>query len=683
MSLSQRLRQNLVRLRSYLRVSENTTLLGLAVGVGLATGIGVLAFRKGIDLFHLLFVEQFAETTLSPFVGAAAIIVTLAVAGMIVGWIMGRFIGVERHHGVAGIIEAEALAGGRLRYSRMPIKALASALSLGAGASVGPEDPSVQIGANLGSFFGQKLHLSDDRVRVLVAAGGGAAIAAAFRAPIAGVFFAMEVILNGEFGTNSFGMVVLACVVSSVFTQAVEEGGAEFGVMTYTLGSLVEMPLYVLLGLLLAPVCVLFIRSVYWQHDLWHHHAQHLPRPLKTALAGALVGVAAIFLPQILGTGREVMTGVLSGTDFQYTVLLLLVLAAIKLIMTTISMAGGFVGGIFAPTLFVGTMLGAAFGQIVNTLFPAGAVSDPQAYAIAGMAAVMAGVVRAPITAILLVFELTNDYRLILPIMLAAVVCVFLAERIEPDGVYALGLRRQGIRLKQGRDIDVLQGLTVREVMVTPAPSIPEQAPLIALRDSLRDTGLRSLCVIDDAGTLVGIVTYKDLQSAFARGGEALTVGDICSRDIVMTTPDEPLGQAIRSMAARDLGRLPVVTPGTHTPIGMLSRIDIVRGYNTAISRKIEDQHTVERVRLHTFIGARVLECVISPTAPIAGKQIRDIQWPSESVVASIRRGERLVVPHGDTVLRSGDAITFVTEPGHEADLALLSGQRARVGHEG
>jgi signal-transduction protein with cAMP-binding, CBS, and nucleotidyltransferase domain len=145
--------------------------------------------------------------------------------------------------------------------------------------------------------------------------------------------------------------------------------------------------------------------------------------------------------------------------------------------------------------------------------------------------------------------------------------------------------------------------------MVTPAPSIRERAPLVELRDSLRDTGLRSLCVINDAGMLVGIVTYKDLQSAFARGGEALTVGDICSREIIMTTPDEPLGTAIRSMAARDLGRLPVVTPGTHTPIGMLSRIDVVRGYDTAISRKIEDQHTVERLRLHTFTGARVLEC--------------------------------------------------------------------------
>src|SRR4051812_33641139 len=271
--------------------SENTLLLLLAVAVGIVTGLGVWLFRTGIDFFQLIFRERLADGVLAPVLGAAAIVAALALAGLIVGWVMHRFIGEERHHGVAGIMESVALGGGRLRYVRMPIKALASALSLGAGASVGPEDPSVQIGSNIGSFFGQKLHLSDERVRVLVAAGGGAAIAAVFNAPIAGVFFAMEVIFNGEFSTSSFGVVVLACVVSSVVTQAIEVGGPEFGSLTYTLGNLLEMPLYLLLGLLLAPVCVIFIRAVYWQHDLWHHHAARLPRPLRTALAGAIVGV--------------------------------------------------------------------------------------------------------------------------------------------------------------------------------------------------------------------------------------------------------------------------------------------------------------------------------------------------------------------------------------------------------
>ena len=498
----------------YPRFSESTTLITLALSVGLASGIGVWLFRTGIDLFQSLFRETLADRVLKPWIGPFGIVVTLAAAGLLVGWMMQRFVGEERHHGVAGIMEAVSLGGGRLRYRRMPYKALASALSLGAGASLGPEDPSVQIGANLGSLFGQRLHLSEERVRLLVGAGSASAIAAAFKAPIAGVFFALEVILNGEFTTASFGIVVLAAVVSSVFTQAVETGGAEMGILNYTLGSPLEIPFYVLLGFVLGPIAALFIRAVYWQHDWWHHHV-HLSRPFKTALAGALVGLVAMFLPEIMGTGRETMNVVLNGKDAKYTLALLLVLGAAKLLMTTVSMGGGFVGGVFAPSLFVGTMLGGAFGRAVSYIGQTGATGDPQSYTIAGMAAMMAGVVRAPITAVLLVFELTNDYRLILPIMLTSVICVYVAERIEPSGIYVLGLLRKGVKLPQGRDIDVMQSVTVAEVMTSPAPTISETATLLELRDSLRSHNIRTLCVVDQVGLLSGVVTLTDLQKAY------------------------------------------------------------------------------------------------------------------------------------------------------------------------
>ncbi len=679
MSLPNLLKHDVLRVRLLMRVhrSENTALLIMAVAVGIVSGFGVWLYRKGIEFFQSIFIDRLADITLAPLLGAAAIIITLALAGLLVGWIMHRFIGEERHHGVAGIMESVALTGGRLRYARMPIKALASALSLGAGASVGPEDPSVQIGANVGSFLGQKLHLSPDRVRVLVAAGGGAAIAAVFRAPIAGVFFAMEVILNGEFVTGSFGVVVLACVVSSVVTQSIEVGGPEFGALTYTLGSLLEMPLYVLLGLVLAPVCVLFIRAIYWQHDLWHHYAARIPRPLRTALAGALVGVVGIFLPQILGTGRESMLRVLGTADVQYTLALLIILGLVKILMTSVSLAGGFVGGIFAPSLFVGTMLGGAFGRVVDSFFPIGTVSDPQAYAIAGMAAVMAGVVRAPITAIMLVFEVTNDYRLILPIMLSSVVCVFLAEILEPDGVYALGLSRQGVRLRQGRDIDVMQGLTVHDAMLTPAPTINVDASLLDLRDALREFHAHGMAVVDDKKQLVGVVTLSDLQKAYEAGLVEGYVHDILIKDVVTTVADEPLWTAIRHMGQRDIGRLPVLDPATGEPIGVLTRNSVMRAYNQAITAKLEEQHTEEQVRLHALTGAHVVDYLIRPGAPVAGKKVKEVQWPPECAVAAIRRGDRLIVPHGNTDLRLWDTLTIVTDPRVEAELVKLTGEPA------
>ena len=659
--------------------SENTLLLILAVGVGIVTGLGVWLFRTGIDFFQLIFRERLADGLLAPLLGAAAIVVALALAGLIVGWIMQRFVGEERHHGVAGIMESVALAGGRLRYVRMPIKALASALSLGAGASVGPEDPSVQIGANVGSFFGQKLHLSDERVRVLVAAGGGAAIAAVFNAPIAGVFFAMEVILNGEFATSSFGVVVLACVVSSVVTQAIEVGGPEFGSLTYTLGNLLEMPLYLLLGLLLAPICVLFIRTVYWQHDVWHHHAARIPRPLRTALAGAIVGVVAIFLPQILSTGRDTMNLVLNSPDLQYTLLLLLILGAVKILVTSISMAGGFVGGIFAPSLFVGVMLGGAFGRIVDSFFPVGAVSDSRAYSIAGMAAVMAGVVRAPITAIMLVFEVTNDYRLILPIMLATVTCVFVAELMQKDGLYAYGLARSGIRLQQARDIDLMGALLVRDAMITPAPVIRVDQPLVDLRDGLRKFKAHGLVVVDLHNKVVGIATLSDLRHAYDEGKGDATVEDMYVKDVITTTPDEPLWRAMRNMGGRAIERLPVVDPQTGEPVGVLTRNSIMRTYNNAITRKIEQQQTEEQVRLQTLTGAHVVDLLIRPGAPVVGKKIKEVTWPPESAVAAVRRGERVIVPHGNTELHLWDHVTVVTDPQSERALAALMGSPTKA----
>jgi chloride channel protein, CIC family len=674
-------RTPLFRLLQKLQPSENSALLMLAISVGLAAGLGIWLFRLGIEFFHEIFVVEF-EHLLGETLGRVTIVVSLAAAGFVVGWLMSRFVGTERHHGVAGIMEACALAGGRLRYRRLPAKALASSISLGAGASVGPEDPSVQIGANIGSMIGQRLHLPEDRVRLLVAAGAASAIAAAFNAPIAGVFFALEVILL-EFTTNAFGVVVLAAVVSSVVSRAVEQtiGIHEpaLNLLNYTLGTPLEIPLYGILGLLLAPIAAVFIRSIYWQYDTWHKYV-HLSRPLKTALTGAAVGFVGIFLPQILGPGREVMNEVLAHPE-DFTLLLLLAVGAAKIFMTGFSLAGGFVGGVFAPTLFVGLMFGSVFGRLLAMFRMSSAISDPQAFAIVGMAAMMAGVVRSPITAIMLVFELTNDYRLILPIMLAAVVCIYLTNRFAPLGIYALGLARQGIHLQEGRDIDLMQGITVAEVMDEP-PVIAEDAPLVELRDALRRYHTRSLCVTNAAGDLVGIVTLSDLQQVYEERPEAtasLTVSDIAIREIITVHPEDVLWRAIRLMGMHDVGRLPVVEEGTARLVGVLSRHDIVEAYNKAIARKLQDQHNAEQVRLSHLTGAHVLEIFVPETAPIAGKRIHEIHWPAESVVASVQRRGKLLVPHGDTELRAGDRVTVVAAPECEDELEALFGQRPVV----
>lgn len=311
------------------------------------------------------------------------------VGGLVVGLLLHFFIGEERHHGVAGIMEAVALAGGRLRYRRVPAKTIAAAISIGAGASVGPEDPSVQIGSNLGSMFGQWLRLSDDRVRALVAAGAAGGIAAAFNAPIAGVFFALAIIL-GELGGGLLGGGVLAAVISAVFTQAVSGPQPAFRVPAYAFGSAAELPLYLGLGVVAGPIAALYIRALHAAQDIFHRFA--LPRWVKPAMAGWIVGVVGIFLPRVLSVGYDTIEQILNGAPFTLAMLLALVIG--KLFLTPVSIGGGFPGGVFAPSLFLGAALGGMYGLAMKSLFPSLSIM-PAAFALVGMAAVLAGALAA------------------------------------------------------------------------------------------------------------------------------------------------------------------------------------------------------------------------------------------------------------------------------------------------
>lgn len=654
------------------RLSESNILLILSVVLGLTTGAGVWLFRHGIEFFQRVYREGILSHVLEGF-GPWLIIPILGLAGLIVGLLVDRFVGVERHHGVAGIMESVALAGGRLRYRRMPIKATLAAFSIGAGASVGPEDPSVQIGANLGSLLGQKLRLSDDRVRLLVAAGAASGIASVFRAPIAGVFFALEVVL-GDFSTGAFGVVVLAAVIASVFTTAIEVGPPELGIRAYALGGPQEILLYILLGILIAFVSALFIRILYWQHDFWHHLS--IPLPVKTMCAGLVVGLIAVFLPQIMGTGQSTMNLVLNNNDAGLTIGLLITLGVAKIAATTISLGGGFVGGMFAPSLFVGAVLGSAFGQIVNQIFPRAFAANPAAYAMAGMAAAMTGVIRSPITAVLLLFELTNDYNLILPIMLTVAVCLFVTERLAPDGIYHYGLARKGIRLSQGRDIDLMQTITVSEAMSTNPQTVRASLPANQLAAEFAKTNTHGLIVLDDNGLLYGIVTLQDL-SRFQEEKDLndLHVSDLCSRDVITVTEDEPIATALQIIGSRDLGRLPVVaSDNSRKVIGLLRRRDLLRSYDLALKNKLEGAYKTGQAKLAVYSGTHIFEVRVEEKSIIDGQLIKEVSWPQNNLVASIRRGGQAIIPRGDTQLHGGDLLTVITTPECESELKRLAG---------
>lgn len=677
-------------------LSENTIALFLAVVVGAGTGLGIVVFRHLITIFQSFFFHDLLGQLEAWGLGKAAAILPTLLGGALVGALVMMVEGFRRQRppesaggmgaggatamqvpgGVAGIIEATALAGGRLPYGKAPWRALAAALSIGSGASVGPEDPSVQIGANLGSALGQKLRFAEDHVRLLVAAGAASGIAAAFNAPIAGVFFALEVIL-GDFTPDAFGLVVLAAVVSSVVAQAALGAQPAFAVPPYELRTPLELPLYLLLGVLAAVVAVAYTQAV---HTLEYRGAQsRLPRPLQTALGGLMVGLAAgLFFPQLFGVGYETIERVLQGEHFP--VALLGGLLVFKILLTALSLGMGFVGGVFAPSLFLGAMLGGLYGEVLSRVLP-GMVAVPAAYAMVGMAAVLAGTIRAPLTATLILFEMTRDYRIILPLLAAVGVSVLIGERLLPGSIYLLSLRRRGINLVRGRDIDVMQGIAVEEAMSKEFIAFSRHTPLSEARTVLDRGHHHAGIVLDEAGELFGIVSINDIERTLAGAGASSlvngtsgtpvdkdagmstpqTVGEICTRDVITVFPDEPMGVALRRMAGRDVGRLPVVSRSNpRRVLGVVRRSDIVRAYNLAIIRKTAVAHRAAALRLGTLTGAEVLEIRLTDGSPAVGKRLADVSLPGECLIASVRRGRRVLVPSGRTELQVGDVLVAV-----------------------
>ncbi|HUB36454.1 MAG TPA: chloride channel protein [Solirubrobacteraceae bacterium] len=425
---------------------RSTGLTVLAVLVGAGAGLGAVVFRYMIIGFTELFTGHrdysaagHAYNPHVPGLGIWFVVLVPVLGGLIYGPLVSRFAPEARGHGVPEVMYAVNRLGGRMRPQVPVVKSLASAVCIGAGGSVGREGPIVQIGSALGSLAGQALGLSESHLRLLVACGAAGGISATFNAPIAGVFFALELILR-NFETRSFGLVVLSSVTADAIGRAAFGSHPFLTLPSFTFSSPLELLLYAGLGLLATAVGLAFVRVLYHGEDL----ADRLwrgPEWLRPAAGGVLLGLLLLAVPEMYGVGYPVLQLAVAG---HYAILVLLGLLAAKILATSLTMWIGGSGGVFAPSLFMGAMLGAAYGAIAHHLLPQLAVA-PGAYALVGMGAVFAAAARAPITAVIIIFELTGDYHVILPLMFAIVLATALANELTPDTIYTLKLRRRGI----------------------------------------------------------------------------------------------------------------------------------------------------------------------------------------------------------------------------------------------
>lgn len=661
--------QQLRRVIDRFQPPESIVLVLNAVLVGTATGLGAVAFIWLLARINTL--TQLARQEIGEVVG---LIVVMGLAGLIVGFVVDRWAREAKGHGVPEVMESIALRSGRIRPRVAAVKVLASSITIGTGGSAGREGPIVQVGSAVGSTLGQLLHFSAERVRTLVACGAAAGIAATFNAPIAGAIFALEVIL-GRFTVRHFGAVVISAVSAAIVGRAFLGDRPAFAVPAYPLNHLGEIPIYIVLGILAAIVAVMFIRLLYWLEGVFDEWK--IPLAYKAALGMVLTALVGLLVPGqlVLGPGMELI-GETIAEDFDMPLQLMGLLLMLKLLATTFTLGSGNSGGVFAPGLFMGAMLGGIVGNVAHTLWPTVAL-NPGAYAIVGMAAVFSGAARAPITGVLIVFEMSNDYKLILPLMLATVLSTLVAEHLFPESIYTLKLRLKGISLQRGRDVDILQGLLVREAMTGDAYVVEDDMPLPQLDQYFQQTHAHSFPVVDKGHRLVGMVSITDYERVREREDSAvlerLRVSDIATTgQLLVAFEDEPMGEALQRLAVRQVNKLPVVSrQDPQRVVGVVRRRDIIKAYNIALARRMSHPGAPTSVHLQPTDQAEFLEVELLKESPAVGVSLASLgaRLPHDCVIVAIRRHGTLLIPHGDTVLQTGDLLTAFLRHSDESAL--------------
>lgn len=549
-------------------------LVVLALLIGIGAGLGAIAFRWLVRGFTLLLsgspdysATGGAAHPWLPALGPWFVLLAPVVAGLVYGPLVQRFAPEARGHGVPEVMYAVAERGGRIPAQVSLVKALASALCIGSGGSVGREGPIVQIGSALGSAFGGRLRLPPARLRVLVACGAAGGIAATFNAPLTGPFFAMELILS-SFSVESFAAVVVASVTASVIGRSVLGDEAFLQLPDLELADAREYLLIVLLGVVVGAVGVGFSRVLYLVEDLCDR-VWRGPEWLRPAAGGLLLGALLLVLPEMYGVGYPVLQNAVGG---RCAVGFLVLLLVGKMLATSLTIGIGGSGGVFAPSLFVGGTAGAVFGAVVHGLAP-GATASPGVYALLGMGAAFAGAARAPITAVIVLFELTGEYSLILPLMAAVVIATLVGRGLSTGTIYTLKLRRRGVDLERSRATWPLAARGVRDALdPAPEPLAEDSAPAEAARRlGLSEHGV--LPVVDAEGRYRGCVTARSVAEALhAPGGPdpALRTGDLAERPPEITAGSS-LAEALDALATAPGGALPVLDATGREPIGWLT----------------------------------------------------------------------------------------------------------------
>lgn len=645
-------------------LGEPLLLVGLAVSVGAVGGLGAVAFRLMIRFCRYLFVSLLFDRALA-FAGPLHpyLAVLNPVAGLLLVGVISHYLASEvKGHGVPQILESLALRGGRIRPRVGFFGILAPAVTIGAEGSVGREGPIALIGAAFGSSIGQWLRLGDTYTSLLVACGAAAGIAATFNAPIAGGLFGVEVVL-GSWAMGALVPVFVAAITGVLVFTAIMGGALAMPAPAYAFATPGAAALMLLLGVLGGCAALAYTRGLYFMEDLFD--GWKAPWGLTAATGGLAVGLLGLALPQVLGVGYAAMGKAVAG---QYGLPLLLALLVGKYLATLFTIGAGGSGGVFAPSLYLGAMLGGVFGAAAHALAP-GLVPQPALFAVAGMGVVFAGAAQAPLTAMVIILEMTGDYHLTVGVVAACVLSYLLYGSLARDSMYTVKLSRRGIRILRGAEVRPLQRVPVTAAMRAEQGRLLAGATVQEAREAMTRARARALPVFRPDGHLLGIV--DDLQLLQATEGDPgqTTVGSLCRTGVAVVPPTLSLDEAMRRFGILSIDLLPVGQDADHV-LGTVSKDDVLRAYHqrTLLTLETSQKVALLREREASPPTGTFREVALPAEWSGAGQTVAALDLPHGVVLVSVHRGAAVIAPRGATVLQGGDRLLVYA--GSEAALS-------------
>jgi CIC family chloride channel protein len=661
-----------------LRFKEHahTYMVVLAVLVGLLAGFGAVGFRHLVDALQTLFWSGGMITT--EWVSSLPwwqIILAPAIGGLLTGSIVHYGASEAKGHGVPEVMEAVALRGARIRPRVVAVKTLASGICLASGGSVGREGPIVQIGAAIGSTVGQIFQLNTRRMRTIAGCGAAAGIAATFNAPIAGLIFVVEVLLRDLRFTHISPIVVASVVATAVSHEMLEDLPA-FVIPHYSMATSLELPVYALLGLLTAVLGAFFIRALYASEDFFERWRVH--PGVIAMVGGAGVGAIALQFPEVLGNGYEGIDAALRSAPI-WSWFAMLLLAKIAAVCLTLGTGGS--GGVFAPSLVMGAMAGGMLGAAMNALFP-GSVGPVGAYALVGMGAMVAATTHAPLTAIIILFELTNDYAIILPLMIACILATLLSSRIQPASIYTMKLVRRGVQLHAGKDVNVLRNIAVSDVMRHEFRTLPAGEPLLELLSDIAHDEEPAYFVMDGEDKFLGTLSLHDLRPILGDIDgckNLISAGDLADASCQPLTAEDTVDTALARLQAQHREVLPVTSQDKI--VGAVHMEDILASYRREVFKRDMAQGMVDAFATdeHALraIGDNLLTEIEAPVR-FHGKTLAQLHLRAKHritilvVKRTVEGEEDVIVPGAETIILPHDQLLVM---GREDAVRKLAGE--------